>query len=168
MAFAVIKLPPAFYIFQADATLVHALDYMFDICKKAGGGRKDQKPWAVRVDVDNREEDPCHEKVHCAQAAPVLFLYFNAGYVFDGAIICADKHKIKIDSCVSNSILCYISVFHVFQVGFNENVFNFLAVLEHLLLGAPYKPGTYVPIKMEKFVSVMQARNNTKSVEDTV
>lgn len=144
------------FFLQADAKVLNALDYLYEVCKKATL-KKGTKPWAVRVDIEKPEDDPFHEKVHCPRAAPVLFLYFDAGYMFEKAVICADEHKFMVDSCVSNAVLCYMSVFHVFQVGFNENIFNFLAVLEHLLLGAPYKPAAYVPIKMERFMNQYMA-----------
>ncbi len=120
--------------------------------------KKVQKPWSVRIDVGNCDEDALHGNVHCERAAPYLFLYFNAAFAFEGGIICADGHKFKVLTCVSNAILSYISIFHVFQVGFNESVFNFLATLEHLLLGAPFKPAKYVPVKMDEFLTAIKGK----------
>jgi len=127
-----------------------ALEYIFEISKKQ---KNSSKPWVVRTDVTDMMKDPAHEKVDTEMAAPVLFLYFDASSAFRGAVICADKHKLTIDSCVSNAILCFVSIFHVCQVGYNDNWFNFLATLEHVLLGLEFKPTKYMPIKLEKFIN---------------
>ena len=139
---------------QGDKKMVGALDYLFDISKKQGS-KKAQKPWIVRTDVEDIVNDQAHDKVMCESSAPVLFLYFDASSGFSGAVICADMHKIEIESssCVSNAVLAYVALFHVCQVGYNDNWHNFLASLEHLLLRVPFQASSkYVPIKLQTFL----------------
>ena len=88
-------------------------------------------------------------------------MYFDASSTFQGAVICADMHKVVIDSCVSNAVLCYIAVFHVCQVGYNDQWVNFLATLEHVLLGIPFKGGSYKPIKLDNFLHWWQKHLQT-------
>ena len=138
--------------------MVAAMDYVFDIAKKQGSViNKLRKPWMVRTDVDDKVNDTAQDKVMCEKAAPILFLYFDASSTFQGAVICADNHKIVIESnsCVSNAILSFIAVFHVCQVGYNYNWQNFLSTLEHALLGVDFKGTKYVPIKLEKFLNIL-------------
>ena len=144
---------------QGDKTVVAGLDFIFDLAKKQG--KKFHKPWVVRTDVREMDSDPAHEKVACENAAPVLFLYFDAASDFQGAVICADNHKVVIDTCVSNAVLSYVSLFHVCQVGYNESWMNFLNTLEHLLLGLEFKSTSkYTPIRLEKFLSTFKAEEN--------
>ena len=144
------------FILQDDKKAVGALDFIFDLGKKQG--RKSQhKPWVVRTDVPDINSDPAHDKVACENAAPVLFLYFDAASVFQGAVICADNNKMILTSCVSNAVLCYVSLFHVCQVGYNDGWLHFLNTLEHLLLGLDYKPAAkYTPIRLEKFINTFK------------
>ena len=119
------------------------------------------RPWVVRTDVEEWQNDAAHEKANSEKAAPILFLYFDASSTFQGAVICADMHKVVIDSCVSNAVLCYIAVFHVCQVGYNDQWVNFLATLEHVLLGIPFKGGSYKPIKLDNFLHWWQKHLQT-------
>ena len=128
---------------------------MFDLAKKQSVKKK---PWVVRTDVTSKDNDTAQEAVDFEAAAPVLFVYFDANSTFQGAVICADKHKINIDSCVSNAVLSYIALFHVCQVGYNTKWMNLLYALEHILLGVPWKPKTkYVPTKLEKFINGLKS-----------
>ena len=149
--------------FQADKKIIGALDFLLDICKKQNN-KKLGKPWVVRVDVEDIMNDVAHERLNTENQAPVLFFYFDAAAEFQGAIVCADKHKILVESCASNAILAFVSIFHVCQVGYNDNVFNFLATLEHVLLGVPFKPAAYVPMKLLGFMSNW-AENAEKGTE---
>ena len=116
--------------------------------------KKTSKPWVVRTDVGEPTSDTAHDRVSCEKAAPVLFLYFDAGSNFQGAVICADNCKVVVNSCVSNALLSFVALFHVCQVGYNDNWHNFLTTLEHVLLGLEFKGSSkYVPIKLEKFLN---------------
>ena len=124
---------------------------MFDLAKKQSVKKK---PWVVRTDVTSKDNDAAQAVVDFEAAAPVLFVYFDANSTFQGAVVCADKHKINVDSCASNAVLSFIALFHVCQVGYNANWMNLLNALEHILLGISWKPKTkYVPTKLEKFIN---------------
>ena len=132
---------------------MNGLDYMFDLAKRPSV-KKSAKPWVIRTDVEDFKNDVAHDKAQAEKAAPILFLYFDASSSFQGAVICADLQKVFIESwsCVSNAVLCYISIFHACQVGYNDHWQNFLATLEHVLLGVPFKGSNYRPIKLDNFI----------------
>lgn len=129
-----------------------ALDFLFDICR---GQQKPpvDRPWCVRMDVDKMDTDEAHETVECREGAPFLFLYFEATSEFKGAVICADKCKIFVRTCVSNAVLAYLAVYHVGQIGYNKHWLMFMQLLEHMCLKEPFQKGKYMPIKLEKFLN---------------
>lgn len=137
---------------QSDRKLVAAMEQIFDVCR----GQQKQavdRPWCVRMDVDDIEADEAHKKVEGEQSAPFLFLYFDATSEFKGGVICADNCKIFVRTCVSNAILAYIAIYHVCQVGFNKHWLLFMQLLDTICLDRPFPKGKYMPIKLEKFLN---------------
>lgn len=130
--------------------MVATVEYLFDMCR---GQKQVEKPWIVRMDVDDMEKDEAHKKVEGEQSAPYLFLYFEATSEFRGAVVCADNCKVFVRSCLSNAILAYVGIYHVCQVGYNKHWAMFMNLLEHVCLGVQFTKVKYMPIKLEKFLN---------------
>lgn len=141
-----------FSLLQSDKKMVATVEYLFDLCR---GQQKQsvEKPWIVRMDVDEMETDEAQKKVEGKQSAPYLFIYFEATSEFKGAVICADGCKVCVRTCLSNAILAYVAVYHVCQVGYNKHWAMFMNLLEHVCLGVQFQKVKYMPIKLEKFLN---------------
>ena len=125
--------------------LISGMNNVYSLVKKTACKTAEERkhsrhpPWTVRIDADNENDDEARHQATGEACAPHLFIYLNVNKLFEIGVITTDTKEVKITSCVGNCFVAFISIFEIFQIGFNPIWFDVLALFEHCLLGMDFR-----------------------------
>lgn len=117
--------------------MIDVLKYVLDQTASVKRVKSSTKlPWVEHNDTPPEKIDEAMPGT--VNGAPILHLFFNKGK-FDLAEVAADNNVLHLQAFdVVRAIIGFISVFHVFHVGYAKIHCQFLAFLQYAFLGKEY------------------------------
>lgn len=151
------------FILQGDRRVLDLLHYILNqTSNKKGSGGKAVQCWVEKVDIPAEKID---DNIKSAvKDAPKLYLFFK-GDKFDVAEVSADKCIIHLQAGdTTNALMCYLSTYFVFHVGYPPAYTQLLGFLQQVLLGVPYdgKKGVHFNDFMHKYDTASKTRTDSK------